>query len=94
MVSGHTGDLQKALLEHQVGRDKYVVKEIETYYCGCHEAILITEKQDILFMPYADALLICPRMISPLKGRKTIRRNSTEDFQQFGAWDPGIIAYH
>ena len=52
------GDLQKALLEHQVGRDKYVVKEIEAYYCGCHEAILITEKPGILFMPYADALLI------------------------------------
>ena len=90
MGSGHMDDLQKALLEHQVGRDKYVVKEIEANCCGCHEAILITEKQGILFMPYADALLICPRMISPLKGRKTIRRNSTEGFQQLGclgSWD-------
>lgn len=32
-------------------------------------------------MPYSEALLIRPRMISPLKGRNTIIRNSTEGCQ-------------
>ena len=31
----------------------------------------------ILFMPYSEALLILPRIISPLNGRKTMSRNST-----------------
>ena len=36
----------------------------------------------ILFMPNSEALLICPMMISPLNGRKTMRRNSTACDQQ------------
>ena len=36
----------------------------------------------ILFMPYSEALLIWPRTISPLNGRKTIRRNSTTKCQR------------
>ena len=35
----------------------------------------------ILFMPNSEALLIRPRMISPLNGRNTIIRNSTEGYQ-------------
>ena len=39
-------------------------------------------EEGVLFMPYSEALLICPRMISPLNGRKTMRRNSTRKLQQ------------
>ena len=39
------------------------------------------ENGGVLFMPYSEAPLICPSMISPLKGRKTIRRNSTGNLQ-------------
>lgn len=33
---------------------------------------------NVLFMPNSEALLIRPSIISPLKGRNTITRNSTK----------------
>lgn len=56
--------------------------------------VLLRENGDVLFMPYTEALLICPRMISPLKGRKTIRRNSTGDFQHFHFRSRSPLTYH
>lgn len=39
---------------------------------------VVAAGRDILLMPCSVALEIFPSMISPLKGRKTIRRNFTE----------------
>ena len=52
------------------------------------------ENVNVLFMPYSEALLICPRIISPLKGRKTIRRNSTGNLQRLSFGRLGALAYH
>lgn len=40
-----------------------------------------SKNEKILFMPNSEALLIRPKMISPLNGRNTIIRNSTESHQ-------------
>lgn len=42
-------DLQKALGEHQVRRNKYVVKEIKPYCTGCHEGSLIVGERGRTF---------------------------------------------
>ena len=88
-------DLQEAAGKHEIRRDRDVVEEIKAYYIG--DLVLrwaMTKPASSLFMPYSEALLILPIMISPLKGRKTIRRNSTTHFQNRCAKHPGVSNYH